>query len=90
MVLAQADSPYSHRNTTTTPPPPQFSVGERFGVGGGGSLYSRGPRGGRGILMFQEGKVYTGALKWGLKATLCNLCTIVYNCALLSPFWAPF
>ena len=24
-----------------------------------------------------------GALKWGLKATLCNLRTIVYNCALL-------
>ena len=31
-----------------------------------------------------------GALKWGLKATLCNLRTIVYNCALLWPFWAPF
>ena len=29
-----------------------------------------------------------GALKWGLKATLCNLRTIVYNCALLWPFWA--
>ena len=26
------------------------------------------------------------ALKWGLKATLCNLRTIVYNCALLWPF----
>ena len=24
-----------------------------------------------------------GALKWGLKAALCNLRTIVYNCALL-------
>ena len=31
-----------------------------------------------------------GALKWGLKATLGNLRTIVYNCALLWPFWAPF
>ena len=31
-----------------------------------------------------------GALKWGLKATLCNLPTIVHNCALLWPFWAPF
>ena len=29
-----------------------------------------------------------GAPKWGLKATLCNLRTIVYNCALLWPFWA--
>ena len=27
-----------------------------------------------------------GALKWGLKATLCNLCTIVCNCALSWPF----
>ena len=35
-------------------------------------------------------KVYMGALKWGLKATLGNLRTIVYNCALLWPFWAPF
>ena len=30
-----------------------------------------------------------GALKWGLKATLGNLRTIVYNCALLRPFWDP-
>ena len=29
-----------------------------------------------------------GALKWGLKATLCNLRTIVYNCTLLWPFGA--
>ena len=27
-----------------------------------------------------------GAVKWGHKATLCNLCTIVYNCAHLWPF----
>ena len=27
-----------------------------------------------------------GALKWGLKATLCNLSTTVYNCVLLWPF----
>ena len=27
-----------------------------------------------------------GALKWGLKATLCKARTIVYNCALLWPF----
>ena len=27
------------------------------------------------------GKVQMGALKWGLKATLCNSCTIVCNCA---------
>ena len=26
-----------------------------------------------------------GALKWGLKASLCNLRTIVHNCALLWP-----
>ena len=31
-------------------------------------------------------KVQMGALKWGLKATLCNLCTIVCNCALSWPF----
>ena len=31
-----------------------------------------------------------GACKWGLRGTLCNLRTIVYNCALLWPFWAPF
>ena len=31
-----------------------------------------------------------GAFKWGLKATLCNSRTIVYNCALLWPFWVPF
>ena len=31
-----------------------------------------------------------GALKWGLEATLCDLRTIVHNCALLWPFWAPF
>ena len=36
------------------------------------------------------GKVWVGALKWGLKATLCNSRTIVYNCALLWPFWDPF
>ena len=29
-----------------------------------------------------------GALEWGLKATLCNLRTTVYNCALLWTFWA--
>ena len=29
-----------------------------------------------------------GALKWGLKATLRNLRTIVHNCAILWPFWA--
>ena len=29
------------------------------------------------------------ALKWGLKATLCNSCTIVCNCALVWPF-GPF
>ena len=28
-----------------------------------------------------------GALKWGLKATLCNVRTIVYNCVLLRPPW---
>ena len=27
-----------------------------------------------------------GALKWGLKATFCNLHTIVYNCALCGLF----
>ena len=27
-----------------------------------------------------------GALKWGLKAPLGNVCSIVYNCALLWPF----
>ena len=27
-----------------------------------------------------------GALKWGLKATLCNSYSIVYNCALCGPF----
>ena len=26
------------------------------------------------------------ALKWGLKATLCNVRTIIYNCAHLWPF----
>ena len=26
-----------------------------------------------------------GALEWGLKATHCNLCTIVRNCALSWP-----
>ena len=31
-----------------------------------------------------------GALKWVLKATLCNVRTIVHNCALLWAFWAPF
>ena len=31
-----------------------------------------------------------GALKWGLKATLCNLRTIVHNCALLWAFRRPF
>ena len=31
-------------------------------------------------------KVLMGALKWGLKATPCNLCTIVCNCALSCPF----
>ena len=31
-------------------------------------------------------KVQMGALKWGLKATPCNLCTIVCNCALSWPF----
>ena len=31
-----------------------------------------------------------GALKWGRKGTLCNLRAIVYNCALLWPFGAPF
>ena len=31
-----------------------------------------------------------GLSKWGLKATLCNLRTIVYNCALSWPFCAPF
>ena len=30
---------------------------------------------------------YRGALKWGLKATLCNLRTIVHNCALSWPFF---
>ena len=29
-----------------------------------------------------------GALKWGRKATLCNLHTIVYSYELLWPFWA--
>ena len=29
----------------------------------------------------------SGKSKWGLKATLCNLRTIVYNCALLWPLW---
>ena len=28
-----------------------------------------------------------GALKWGLKATICNLCTIVYSCTHLCLFW---
>ena len=28
-----------------------------------------------------------GAFKWGLKATSCNLRTIVYDCALLWPVW---
>ena len=37
-----------------------------------------------------SGKSKTGALKWGLKATLSNLRAIVYNCALLWPFGAPF
>ena len=31
-----------------------------------------------------------GGSQWGLKATLCNLHTIVYNCALLWPFGASF
>ena len=31
-------------------------------------------------------KAQMGALKWGLKATLLNVRTIVYNCALLWPF----
>ena len=31
-----------------------------------------------------------GALKGGLKATLCNLSTIVYNCALFLAFLGPF
>ena len=31
-----------------------------------------------------------GSQMGGLKATLCNVRTVVYNCALLSPFWAPF
>ena len=36
------------------------------------------------------GKVKMGALKWGLKATLCNLRTIVYNRAHLWHLWTPF
>ena len=35
------------------------------------------------------GKSKWGLIKWGLKATLCNSRTIVHNCALLWPFWAP-
>ena len=31
-----------------------------------------------------------GALKWGLRPPLCNLRTIVYNCALFVAFWASF
>ena len=43
--------------------------------------------------IIQPGRVNLGKSKWGLsngclKATLCNLHTIVYNCALLGPFWA--
>ena len=39
---------------------------------------------------FSRESLYGGSLKWGLKATLCNLRTIIYSCALLWPFWAPF
>ena len=31
-----------------------------------------------------------GAFKWGLKATLGKFRTIVHNCALSWPSWAPF
>ena len=33
-----------------------------------------------------RGQLWTSTLKWGLKATLCNLRTVVYNCALSWPF----
>ena len=36
--------------------------------------------------VYQQGEL--GKSKWGLKATLRNSRTIVYNCALLWPFWA--